>query len=577
MSLPDRDNTDGGADRRSTLLAFAMGTVAGLVLMGPALGPGALLNLDLSVVPQPAWPEAVVGSGTEIPRAHPFDLIVVALGRLFSAPAVIKAFSVLSVAAATAGASRLAPNRHLPMVLATGLLYGVSPWLLTRMAVGHLTMVGVAAILPWVLPHLLQPARDLRRTFLAAAALGLMGIFGGICGGLLIGAGLVSSRGRSAVRVGGVFLASQLPWLTSGLVVVGRGVDVVDSSAFPSEAGLWLGPFRLGAGHGFWQTPFQVGGEGAATAAAGAVLLGLAIVGSRDIERRFSWFRSLRWIAIVSFVGIVADGTSGTDNIVEWLTSNPVGATLREPQRLALFIALWIAGAATAGSVRVLRKAKALDPAQAFGLPLALALALAAPGMWGLGGQLNGHKIPSGWATAKSLIDADPGPVIGLPWARYLNLGFADNRRVLNPLGRFLHGDVVLSSDIGLGAGSAETTDDREAAVSAQLNSLLEGRSVADELAAEGFRWVVLLHEASWRSYATLDADPGATLRYGDNNIDLYELSAWTAQNDEDDSDLVDARTIALPALHVVVLIAAIWSGASLWQRRHRHQLLRSP
>lgn len=99
---------------------------------------------------------------------------------------------------------------------------------------------------------------------------------------------------------------------------------------------------------------------------------------------------------------------------------------------------------------------------------------------------------------------------------------------MLNPVGRFLGGDVLLSSDVGLPGPSSETIDPREPVVEGHLTRLLDGADVADDLAGMGVRYVLVLHEANYEPYLSLLFDPGATQVLFDGSLDLFALDAWT-------------------------------------------------
>jgi hypothetical protein len=159
-------------------------------------------------------------------------------------------------------------------------------------------------------------------------------------------------------------------------------------------------------------------------------------------------------------------------------------------------------------------------------MPLVVGVVLAAPGLWGVGGRLEPVRFPDGWASARAEIARHPGTVLALPWHQYFDVGFADGRRVLNPLPDYLGGDVLASSDPELGAARQERADTREAAAAGAVVGLRAGRPESAALARLGVRWIVVLHEVDWREYRGLAADDGLATTVRTSSVDLYEVRA---------------------------------------------------
>ena len=83
-----------------------------------------------------------------------------------------------------------------------GLLWAAGPFSLTRLGVGHLNLLWVVAVLPWVLPTLARPSVDLRRTFLGSLALAVGGPAAGTLGLVVVAVALaVEGTGRRLGRV----------------------------------------------------------------------------------------------------------------------------------------------------------------------------------------------------------------------------------------------------------------------------------------------------------------------------------------------------------------------------------------
>src|SRR5437016_4928671 len=261
---------------------LAGGALAGLVL-GPALAPGSLLNLDLVFTPTIPVPRGVWALGPELSRRVPLGVALAWASRIVGGPLAGKVLLGVALAVAFAGAWRLLPNATVPARLASALLYAASPFTLTRVAVGHWGVVAAIAVLPWAMPVLLRPGDDLRRTWLWSVAIGATGITGGMFGAILIGSGLVADRGRRAARVLAVFFVAQLPWVVPGIFTVGSVGSLSDPRHFATHASVPWGVLRLFAGGGFWRDPSQIGARGAGGALLGAALLVLAVLGARRL------------------------------------------------------------------------------------------------------------------------------------------------------------------------------------------------------------------------------------------------------------------------------------------------------
>src|SRR5437763_12406083 len=86
---------------------LAGGALAGLVL-GPALAPGSLLNLDLVFTPTIPVPRGVWALGPELSRRVPLGVVLAWGSALLGGPVAGKALLLVALTVAFAGACRLA-------------------------------------------------------------------------------------------------------------------------------------------------------------------------------------------------------------------------------------------------------------------------------------------------------------------------------------------------------------------------------------------------------------------------------------------------------------------------------------
>jgi hypothetical protein len=463
------------------------------------------------------------------------------------------------------GAARLSAEAPKICRLGSGALYAFSPFVLTRVGVGHLSLVMAMGVLPFALDALLHPGDDLGRTFRWSTALALTGVFGGVLAGVALALGLVVSGGRRLLAAA-AGIAGQCLWLVPLLIVAAQSQSghPADSSAFATDVGGAFGLPRLLAGDGFWARPEQVGMRNALVVALiGLVLLGLALLGHRDLPARMR--RPLGILAAVSFALIAAPVLPGVDTVMSRMTALGPFALLRESQRLLPLTLVWMAPAVALGAARA---ARAASPAVGRGLlaaPLALGVILAGPGLWGAGGRLVGIDVPVEWSAARSAVDRDPGTVLALPWHQHVSLAVAGGRRVLDPLPELLPGDVLASTDLELGA-STEPYDDRQAGVARLLDN---GRPLSEGVTDLGIRWIAVLPGVDAALDASLASDPGLDLAVDGPALRLYRVRSWTGSVLDASGRPLTFDPLVAPLARVAPSGPAVWhrSGGWGWMR----------
>jgi hypothetical protein len=524
------------APARSPLLVWGLGVVVSVLVIGPGLAPGSLLNLDLILVPDPPLPPGFWGLGPELPRRVPMWVFVTWLSPLLGGDAVGKLLMLVGLTLAFVGMFRLAASMlersgtasvTLLAIGAAG-IYAFSPFLVTRVAVGHFMVLWTMAVLPWAAPSLLEAHRSGRRTFLWSLAFAVAGVYGAaICGALLI-AGQVVARGRRAGVVAATFLAGQLVWLVPMTIVLLTARSGVRSNASAFPASLHgIGAFgQLVAGLGFWSPVFQVGGSSPYLAVTGIVLAALAVFGVPELPR--GWRGPLTFLAGISFVVSASSALAGTSSVALWVTSTPLGAPFRETQRMLTLFVFWVAPTAALGAVRLARTFRGGLAAVCLTLPVVLAVILLGPGLWGAGGQLKPITFGNDWKAARSAVVAEPGTLIALPWYEYYSSEMTDHRTVLNVMPYYFGGDVITASDPNITAEAhQEGLDPREAPVSALVERLRAGEHVSSDLADLGVRWIALQHAIDWQTYRGLDDDPGLETVVSGESMTLLEVTDW--------------------------------------------------
>jgi hypothetical protein len=532
-----------------------------MLTLGPLFRGGALLGLDVAVLPTMKIPAGVWGLGPELPRRGLWLVPAAWLGQLVGGTRAIALLLAVALTCGFVGAARLSAEAPKICRLGSGALYAFSPFVMTRIGVGHLSLVMAMGVLPFALDALLHPGDDLGRTFRWSTALALTGVFGGVLAGVALAVGLVVSGGRR-LRAAAAGLAGQCLWLVPLLIVAAQSDagHPADSSAFAADVGGVLGLPRLLAGDGFWARPEQVGLRNALVVASiGLVLLALALLGQRDLPQRMQ--RPLGVLATTSFVLIAAPVLPGVDAVMSRVTAWGPFALVRESQRLLPLMLAWLAPAVALGAARAARTASPAVGRALLAAPLALGVVLAGAGLWGAGGRLIRVDLPIEWSTARSAVERQPGTVLALPWHQHVSLAVAGGRRVLNPLPELLPGDVLATTDLELGA-STEPYDDRQTAVVRLLDS---GRPLSEGVNELGIRWIAVLPGLDTALDASLASDPGLELSVEGPALRLYQVRSWTGFVVDASGRPVSFDPVVAPVARVAPSGPAVWHRSGGW------------
>jgi hypothetical protein len=567
---------------------WLVGVAVAVVVLGPALAPGSVFAYDLALPPDLPVPRGVWGLGPELPRRVPLLAVPAWLAPLVPSWLTGKAIMVAALAAAFVGVFRLLRDRSTIAAVSAGLVYAVSPFVLTRLAAGHLPIVVAVALLPWCFRRLLRPGDDLAATALCCGALACTGSYGGLVALVFVAAGLVVTRGRRAAWVVGTFVATQLVWLAPALFVLGQGGELTDGHAFATVASGPLGWVAVAAGDGFWNRDLQIGWPTPVMALFGAVLLGLAIAGHRDLPRQ--WRRPVAAIAVLGAAITLISAFDVSVNPFFELTRNAIGANVRDSQRAFTLVLLWLAPASALGAARLAHR---LDVRASGGsatartgeppawrplveaIPALVAVALAGPGLFGLSGHLDPATIPSDWEQVRQQISDAPGTVVSLPWHEYATYDLGTPQMIFDPWPFYLGGDVIICSDperetkCNSPDSVGERADRREPVVGGLVRDAQAGTPIADGLAGLGVRWVVVDHVADWQSLTGLANDPGLEPVVRGPTVDLYRVKGWSGVVVDDDGHPVPADPVLEPWWRVDASGPAVWNhpASGGWRR----------
>lgn len=472
----------GGVRPLPRLLPWAVGLLAGVLALGPALGPGYVLRYDMVFVPDLSLGTVLRGADG-FPRAIPSDAVVAALSAVLPGDAV-QSLALLAVfAVGGAGAARLV-LRVLPRggagalvaSAAAGTAYVWNPFVAERLLLGQWAVLLGYAGLPWVVGAAVRLARvrpgagfaGLVRALVPAAVGGFSSVvLTALTAGpvaLTAGPGALTARpraprwwGRAALFALALVVVS-LPWLLPSLAS-GAGTDPAGVAAFAARSDTPFGVLGslllLG---GVWNSGAVPAGYGEpVTAAARLLLCLLALAGWVWLLRRERpGFGPGLSVAAALGLLIALSGTTGPGRaLLVWLISAwPGFGPLRDGQLyvapLSLVQALglgacvwWLAG----------RRGAALRTGLAVFVALLPVVVL--PGLlWGASGRLAPVHYPGEWLAAQEAVAADdrPGAVLVLPWSAYRGPDWSGRATVvLDPATKLFDRRTLWNDDLVVG------------------------------------------------------------------------------------------------------------------------------
>lgn len=499
--------------------------VLSLLVLAPLLRRGYVLSYDMVWVPDlDLGRRDVWGLGSALPRAVPSDALVALAGSVLPQWVVQRLVLLGALLAAGAGASRLCVNLPVAARLVAVTLAIWNPFVAERLALGSWPVLVAYAGTFWLLAGLLRPRRVPAVLGLAATAIspatGVMGL-------LVV---LACARGvRGRVRWLSLGLALNAPWIVTGLL---RGSDaVVDPLSvrlFDAQPELGLG--RLGAVlslGGIWNTEVVPVSR---TLFSSAVLVVatwlLVLLGLR------AWRRAggpgLAPLLLLGAVGVVvALAGSVAPDVLGWVVAHVPGAgLLRDGTRWLLLLAPVLVVGAAHGTAWTVDRCRTVGARRLVAAGLVLAPLAALPDLaWGVGGQLKVSHYPQDWTEARDRVtqSGTQGDVLVLPFSAYRQPSWNHDRPVLDPLGRFLDRDTVVSDDLYVSGRRIAGEDPR----AAEAREVLDGDWSADDLAALGIGVVVVGGSAP--GSADLPFEQLASLRrLGGGDVKVYAVDGAT-------------------------------------------------
>ncbi|MBM0233599.1 hypothetical protein JNW91_18090 [Micromonospora sp. STR1_7] len=435
-----------------------------LAILGPVLRRGYVLRYDLVFVPDPPFGAMVWGSGSELPRAVPSELLAVGLSQLIPADLAEKAVLAGCLALAAVGAARLAPVSHPVARVAAGLAYVWNPWVYGRLHLGQWAVIVGYAALPWaygwVLGVLRPPAGGIGPGRRSAVGGGLAVVLGGpamvLAAVFTCAPALALARRWRAMVAGAATLAGlTAPWL---LALTNRGgaldLDERGVAAFAVRADTPLGVLgSVATLGGIWSRhAVPVGRDQWPVALVALVLAAAAIWGYALTRRRWpsaAWWGLLTGAVLGTVVVVVPAWPVGAQWMVALVEHVPLAGAVRDGTRLLAPLAL-----VQAVGLGMLVESLATSGARALAPVVMVAPVLLLPGLaWGLTGQLHTVRYPAEWSAVRAEVNRDRvgGSLVSLPWSSFRAYRWAGNVPVLDPASRAFRRPVVGDQDVLVG------------------------------------------------------------------------------------------------------------------------------
>ncbi|WP_067439279.1 hypothetical protein [Nocardioides jensenii] len=485
-------------------LPVAWSALLTAVMLWQALGPGYVLSYDMVWVPDLAMRPDFLGLGSALPRAVPSDAVVAALDEVVPGMLLQKVVLVGALMGAGLGAARLAPPHSLTGQLAAISLYQWNPFVIERLLIGHWPVLLGYAVLPWLVvasrrarKHqrfppvlcLLLPVASLSASAGLMAALVI----------LLLGWG---PRLRTNLALVATVVAANAPWLVAGAVhVEAATTDPLGAEVFGLHGTRWLpAPVAaLGLG-GSWNSDVVPASRGGALGL--IALLGVLVLCAfgvrhwwRNTDRRETLGLLICWVVGWGIAVLTWACPGAMGSLYEHV---PGAGLLRDGSRMLALCAPLLVATASHG-VGELRARVGAAEAPGVAATVALVLfpvAVLPDAAWGGSGALHAVDYPDSYAAAADVVEdvrarGGDGDVVVLPFTSYRAPEWNERRKVLDPLGRYLDPDFVVSGDLAVDGRTVAGEDPRAVRVGVAL-ARRTPQARAEALADLGIGFVVL-------------------------------------------------------------------------------------
>lgn len=441
------------------------------LLLGPVLFvPGYLLTYDMVWVPDLAVRSDFFGLGGGIPRAVPSDALVAVLDEVVPGMLLQKLVLFGSLVAGGVGIQWWVDEDRVTFgSTASAAVYLWNPYVVERLAIGHWPMLAAYGALPWLARAVVRSVRTGRIDpwLLVLLPVASLNASAGIAAGVLVAAFAVRRVSvPMLLRLGGVVLVANLPWVVAGLAQANtlRGVVAGADVFAPGAEGSLPAPLATLTLGGIWNAETVPTSRTTFLAWVGLVLLLAALVAGR---RTFREPIMRGWVAcaIVGW-GLALLGWAAPGVIDALAASVPGAGVLRDGSRLLLLLAPLLAIVVGVAADRCVAWAGESGPVIGAAYVL-LPLAMLPDAVWGLTGDLEPVSYPASYSAMQDAVAeaADDGLVLVLPFTTYRAPEWNHHRKVFDPVGRFQDENYLASDALAVSGRRLSGEDPRGPAV----------------------------------------------------------------------------------------------------------------
>lgn len=472
--------------------------VLGVVLLGPALGPGLVLSYDMVWVPDLAVRPDAWGVGSALPRAVPSDLVVAVADEVLPGMLLQKLVLLGALVGAGAGAAALVTGLPVGARVVAASVAVWNPFVVERLVIGHWPVLVGYAVLPWLV---LAAARS-RHAARTPARLGPLLVVGSLSAsaGVASAVAVLVAGGRAhLVRHLLLVVAANAPWIVAGLLHAGAATsDPAGARAFATAGeGLLPAPLAALSLGGIWNSEVVPHSRTGWLGVISLVLLAvLATAGWRQWWRTAttaSWTRMPLIVCWAVGFGLALLSWAAPGVLGALAGQVPGGGLLRDGSRLLGLCVPLVAVLAGHGADIVTRRLPDRVSVTVAAASLAVApVALMPDAALGVEDRLTASALPSAYLEIGEAVDRLPaGDVVVLPLSTYRAPEWLGGRKVLDPLPRLLARDVV-SDDVLYVDGEALSGEDPVAAEVREALALPGPSGRADALGRLGVAGVVI-------------------------------------------------------------------------------------
>ncbi|MFB9314857.1 hypothetical protein [Nocardioides plantarum] len=475
--------------------------VLAVLMLGPALARGFVLTYDMVWVPDLALRADFLGVGSSLPRAVPSDAVVALLDEVVPGELLQKLVLLGALVGAGTGAARLLRDLPLSGRLLAVTVFQWNPLVLERLHIGHWPVLIGYAALPWIIVSARTWVRSGRAPLALCLLLPLASLSAsaGVAAGLALVLAGVTRRPAQALAVVALAVAANAPWFVAGLLHAGNATTAgagAQAFALSGEGSIPAPVAALTLG-GIWNSEVVPDSRaGLLGWIATVVLLALAAAGARRWWQRTERREAVALLALWGTGYLLAVATWLAPDAAGWLFSTVPGAGLFRDGARSLVLCGPLLVSLVAHGLEPGVRLIAPDPGsrRVFTPVLVVLPAVLLPGaLLGAGGSIGAVDYPDSYVAARTTLAREAtagGDLVSLPLSSYRRPSWNADRKVLDPVWRYLPRDYVASDELVVAGVTLPGEDPRVTQVRAALDRATP-KARAAALAALGVGVVV--------------------------------------------------------------------------------------